>query len=144
MNRKGIVRIIEVTIAIILIAGVVLTLAASKKTVYEKDLSEILPSYLEEAAKDSVLREQIIVTRMSEEAEVRAAEGNLTKFIGIRITNPNYNFSIRVCLPTEVCPLNPYPLEARGNLYAAERIISATLMKEGETKKVKLYLWRIR
>lgn len=144
MNKKGIVRIIEVSIAIVLIAGVVLTLTASKKIRQEKDLSEILPAYLEEAAKDFALREKIIATNISEPAQVSATEGNITKFLKERITNPNYNFSIRVCLPTDVCPINPYPMEARGNLYAAERIISATLKKAWETKKIKIYLWRIR
>jgi len=143
MNRKGVIRIIEVSIAILLVAGVVLTLTASKKIRYEKDLSEILPAYLEEAAKDFALREQIIVTDSENEGEVKGAEGNLTKFLKERITNPNYNFSVRVCIPSDPCPLEHYPVESGGELYAAERIMSATLTKEGETKKIKLYLWRV-
>lgn len=142
MNKKGIARILEATIAILIIAGVVLTLAANKKVSSQQDLSTLLPPYLEEIAKNMQLREQIIFTNISNETQVNATEVAMENFIKQRIINPNYNFKIKICAINDVCGLTQYPKNINGDLYAADRVVSATL-ESMDSKKIKIYLWRI-
>ena len=139
-NKKGIVRIIEAIIAILIIAGVVLTLAVNRRVGGEKDLSETLPPLLEEIAKNAELREEIIVWETGAETE-------LTVFLAERIKNPNLNYTIKICEPDKVCALERYPEDAKGDIFAAERIISAAAAlrrEEFSPKKIKLFLWRIK
>ena len=134
-NKKGIVRIIEAIIAILIISGVVLTLVVNRKVGGEQDLSETLPPLLEEIAKNVELR--IMIVKSGE-----SAESKLTTFLAERIKNPNLNYTIKVCEPEEVCALEIYPEDAKGDIFAAERIISTALVTGFNPKKVKLFLWR--
>ena len=134
-NKRGIVRIIEAIIAILIIAGVVLTLAVNRRIGGEKDLSETLPPLLEEIAKNAELREKIIIWGTGAEAELKV-------FLAKRIKNPNLNYVIKVCKPDEVCSLEAYPDDAKGDIFAAERIISTALGAGFSPKKIKLFLWR--
>lgn len=138
MNRSGITRIIEVMIAILIIAGVVLILAANNRVKYEKDLSGTLQPYLEEIAKDYNLRNEIITSQDSVKVKT-----DVENFVRGRIVNPNYNFSVEICKTNELCALENYPEDLIGDVYAAERILSTTL-QGGESKKIRIYLWRIR
>ena len=60
--KKGFMRIVEATIASLLILGVLLTLSVSNKNSMQntETLEELLPSILEEIALNSTLREKII------------------------------------------------------------------------------------
>ena len=138
MNKKGITKIIEATIAIIIISGVALLLAANSQNVStSKDLSATLSPYLDEVAKDSGLRTEIVMS-----IDTNQTEKDIEKYLSNIIINKNYGFNIRVCPPADACALNDYPADANGDVYAAERIVS-TALRGGETRKVKLYLWRV-
>lgn len=134
MKKRGIIRIIEMVFAVIIISIVVLTLAANRKTQSERDLSEILPTLLEEVARNAKLREQIL-------AEGPDAEDEVVEFLSERIKNPSLSYDVKICNLEDVCSLDEYP-DAR-EVFAGERVISKTLKSPEETgpKKLKLFVW---
>ncbi|MEM4271545.1 MAG: hypothetical protein QXD13_00400 [Candidatus Pacearchaeota archaeon] len=137
MNKSGIIRIIEVTIAILLIFAAIIIVAERRKVQSERDLTIIINPLLEEIAKDNTLREKIIAdTNVSYEAE-----NELIEFLRARLEKEPYiGYNITICNYNEVCGLDKYPENARGSVYAGTRIISATLSRVAP-KKVNLFLW---
>ncbi len=60
VNKRGWLRIVEVSIAILMIFGVLIVIYSSGNTKTRKDLSSMIPQILEEIAKNNTLREKII------------------------------------------------------------------------------------
>lgn len=145
-NKKGFLRIIEAVIAILLILGVLIFVTVRSKTRAETDLSNKIPPLLDEIAKTTGWRNEIVMVVAPTLAEpnppeIEALEGRLkSDFLDSRITNPRINSDIEICAPLdEQCPLQEWP-EGVGNMFAGERIISAVL-PQYDAKKVKIFLW---
>jgi len=60
MNRKGFMRVVEATLAVVIILGVLVVVSSRQIVSEQKDLGEIIPSLLDEVAKNETLRESII------------------------------------------------------------------------------------
>ena len=56
VNKKGWIRIVEASIAILLIFGVILLISNGTREQKERDLTDILPVILEEMSKNQILR----------------------------------------------------------------------------------------
>ena len=136
MKTRGIVRIIEAVIAIMIIFGVLLTIYGTRQAIIsQRDLSEIIPSLLEEISKNVTLREKIVSNSN--------AIPDINSFLANRIKEPYINYSVQICNPNDLCSLSSYPKNTQGDIFTSERIISATLTQYNP-KKVKIYLWRTR
>lgn len=136
MNKKGWIRIVEAALAILIIFGVLLTVLGTRQIILNgQDLSALIPPLLEEISKNVTLREKIISNDSS-------AIVDINLYLKERIKQPYLNYTAKICLPTEVCSLESYPINAKGDVFAAERIISSTLTQYNP-KKVKIFLWRI-
>ena len=142
VNKKGWIRIVEASIAILIIFTVLLFISGSKKQVTENDLSGFAGQLLEELGSRTDLREAIVSYNLRDENDQNNAEtiNKIRHMINSRISN-SYNYSVRICDPNDVCGLDNFPLNTEGNIYARERIISSTLTSNFEPKKLKIFLW---
>ena len=146
--KKGFMRIMEATIAVLIILGVLFVIASQREVRSNQDLTEILRALLDDIAKDQELRQQVVEYNLSvarNETPNREILGNLSVFLEEKIKNPAFNHSISICKANETCPLQvSFPVEDPQDIYAAERIITTTLSQGGsqELKKIKLFLWR--
>lgn len=140
MDKKGFLRLVEAVIAIMIIIGVVLVISVRNKPVSEVDLTDSIPPYLDEIAKDSDLRERIV--QAIDNTELDSIEDEIKDtFLKERIKNPSIGYDVAICDPPDIlCPLEPYPSDASRGVFAGEAIVSSVLPKYGP-KKVKIYLW---
>lgn len=133
VNKGGWIRIVEATIAILIIFVALFLVSETKRAQTESDLSTTITPLLEEIAKNNSLRDKIM-------ANPQEAEGDINSFIEARIKEPNIEHAARVCDINEICGLlGKYP-EAKGNVYAGSRLISSSL-SSAQPKKVALFLW---
>lgn len=136
VNKRGILKILEASIAILIIFGVVLSFSMIRRTSNERDLFQEITPLLEEIAKNNTLREEIIT-------DPENASTSILAFIASRIRDPNIGYNAVICEINEVCAPD-YPREITGNLYAGSRIISSSLLGGSEgakSKKVNIFLW---
>lgn len=135
VNKRGWLRIVEATIAIMIILVVVLSLSMSRRAVTETSLSENINPLLEEIAKNNSMRDKIIGAPLE-------AESAIKEFLSKRIKGINIGYDARVCEIDVVCGISgAYPKDIVGNIYAGSRLISSSLMAGTEPKKVTIFLW---
>ena len=137
VNNRGILRIIEASIAVLVILTVILTFSLVKRAQNERDLSVLTGPLLEEVAKDNVLRAEIISDNSPDN---RNSNISVTNFLSSRINDPSLCYRTRVCDVNDLCSLETYPKDITGNIYASSRIISSTL-SSSKSKKVSIFMW---
>jgi hypothetical protein len=132
LNKIGIIRIVEASIAILIIFSAVLIISSRTSVSEEASFADLGGDLLEEIAKDNGLREKII-SNPSEGKKLAKS------FVGEKIKSPDLNFEINVCLPEEICSLEKFP-EGVKEVFSSERIISSTI-RNFNPKKIKIFLW---
>jgi hypothetical protein len=132
VNRRGWLRIVEASLAIMIIFGVLLVVNNSQKFTEQPDLTKLIVPMLEEIARNVALRENIVVNGQESVPELR-------EFVESRLKQSTIKYEVAVCDSAEICSLSNYPTGAT-EIYASERIISSTL-EEFSPKKVKIFLW---
>jgi len=138
VNKRGWLRIVEASIAILIIMAVLLIVSQRTVVQTQTDLSEKITPMLEEIAKNVTMREAVITDNETS----NYAETILRGFIGQRLKDPNIGYDLKICNYQDVCGLDSYPKDAKGNVYSAGRIISSTLSSEGTgPKKIQIFLW---
>ena len=141
VNKKGIIRIIEASIAILIIFIVVLTFSMTRKASTEKDLSSAIVPLLEEIAKNNSMREQIVNTSVTNEIEENATIRMILDFLSLRVTDPNIGRAANVCDVGALCGFpGGYPSNMTGNVYAGSRIISSSIFN-AKSKRISIFLW---
>ena len=134
-SKKGIIRILEAVIAILIIIGVVLVIAVNKPADTSVDFVGKLNDLLDEVAKNKTLRDDIILNGVG-------AEGAVSDFLSDRI-GPGFQYEVKICSPNKICALTSFPGDVGTDVFSAERIISASLAKKNYyPQKVKVFLWR--
>ena len=128
VNKRGIIRILEAVVAIVIILGVLVIVSISRAPVKEIDLTSAIYPVLEEISKNATLRNYVLL-------ENKTA---LHKFVSTKFESPLI-FNLSICNPSVVCPLDSYP-EKTTSVYAAERVISSNLTSYNP-KKVKIFVW---
>tara|TARA_Y100000310_G_C20663079_1_gene805893 strand:+ start:1315 stop:1767 length:453 start_codon:yes stop_codon:yes gene_type:complete len=140
-NKRGLIKILESVIAILIIFSVLLLLAGRIPNEESENLSLLISPILEEIAQDRDLRQSILDVEINNNQEV--VEGVLREFLADRIIMPNLGSDVIICEPTVNCFLQEFPGDARdGDIYSEERIFSTTLSGSTGPKKVKIFLWR--
>ncbi|MCU0641985.1 MAG: hypothetical protein MUF61_00165 [archaeon] len=136
VNKKGWLRIVEATVAIMLILTIILIVAERKKTTSENDISESVTPLLEEIARNATLRDNIMTK------DSASVEAEIAKTLLIKIDNPDIGYDVRVCDYKQICALDSYPETAKGDIYSGERIISSALgSADIQPKKVVVFIW---
>ncbi len=135
VNKKGWLRIVEATLAVMLILGVLLTMSANKKVVVQNDLTPSINPILEEIASNMTLREIIINNSLESQAM-----SEISAVFNRTIINPNLGYEVKICHLNDSCGLTTYPSNAP-EIYSQERLITSTLSTYNP-KKVKIFIWR--
>ena len=141
-GKKGWIRILEATIAIMIVAGVLLVVA-SRSTVSKEDISEEVYQLQREVLNDILLKPELRTSAFAEDTN------GLNEFAKTKIPD-SFNFSIKICELTNSagdvagCKMDNY---ISGDVYAEEVILGSDF-KPGQTgynpKKVKLFIWENR
>lgn len=128
INNKGLVRILEASIAILIILSVLFIFFNQQKEPNNVDYSEMARDILEEVSKNNGLRNDILSDNSAD----------LNSFVRDRV--PGFlEFDIRICESLEgACGIN----FIEGNVYSAERVISTTIEQRSlNPKKIRLFIW---
>jgi|SRR3989344_5960971 len=137
VNQKGMLRVIEATIAVLIVIGALLAMISQQEVRTEEDKSELLKDVLNEMAKNLTLRDKIV----SDSIASYGAEEELINLLRSKIKNPKLDFNVSICdAYSDACGgTESYPPNA-GDVYTEERIITASLTKF-TPKVVKIYMW---
>lgn len=129
MNKKAWVRIVEATIASLILIGFILVMMSRQQTkttnigedVYEKQMS-----ILDVIGKNENLRNKILTN------DERSIKIEIEK----RVPS-SWNFTVNICNLDEVCSGDiPYDRE----VYSAEKVITSTSTKY-DPKKLRFFVW---
>ena len=130
MNKAGWLRIVEASIAILIILSALFAFNKRQEAASEPDLSERARAVLEEIAHNSSLIEEVLRNELLE----------INPAVAQRVKEPYLSFEVRICNLNDACGKSTY---TPGNVYAAERVISASVENpEFAPKKVRLFIWR--
>ena len=144
-NKRGWLRVMEATIAILLVSGVMLVMYSSQ--VSENDLTDEMYVIQRSVLEDISLRDDL---------RTEALKGNetfLNEFADSKIID-RFNQSVRICnLSKENGELQPCKLDDEiyieltrdsYNIYTEEIIVSASFGEGYNPKKVVLSVWEVR
>ena len=131
VNRKGFISIVEMMIAVALIATMILI--AYKQTIPAQnipDVNEIARDILKDIGSQEILRTEVLGQQTN-------AQGMTQTLTFVNSSLPDYIlFELRSCDVSNACGQSTY----RGNVYSAERIISADTATFNPIK-LRLFLW---
>lgn len=140
MGKKGMLRIVEASLAVLLVFGVILVVASKREAGAEKeDINKILREVLDEVAKKNDLREKIVNGDELAKTEIK-------DILEKRIPSARFGDSVNICEELGnlcACDLTGYPEDAEGSIFSSERVISTTL-DTSNPRIVKLCVWRRR
>lgn len=147
VNKKGWLRVVEASIAVIIVLSFIIIFSLQKTTEKEKNYTEELRVFLEEVAFNNSLREKIAdydTTKSEDDPQNNATLNMVRSFLGAKINKRLFAYEIKICLPNDHCALSPYPVGIKGDIYAVERVISDVPGNLNfNPKKIKIYLWQI-
>lgn len=147
VNRKGWLRIVEASIAILLIASAMLIFANRNSISSRQDyLQDSINPILEEIAKNSSLRTNVLEYNLA--ANEADNTNNLTLyslglFVKSRLSGQNVGILVRICPTNQTCPLKDYPSEAKSGVFTDERIITTNpIQNDFSPRKIKVFVWK--
>ena len=125
-------KIVEATIAVLIIIGVLMIVSSKNKFEAKQDFGREVYETLDEISRDSLLRSEIIKDEISGQ--------NLAEIIALKIDRNSFNYW------TEICELDlecEYEIQDySGDVYVYERVIGVSNdVFEFQPKKIKLYIW---
>jgi hypothetical protein len=141
VNKRGWIRIIEVSIAILLIFSVLVIVNQTSKNA-KNEFNDEIRSILSEIAENTSLRDKVIgvydINKNKTTAPNLEVMTSLENVV-LNAINENYvGYAIEICRPNDLCGLASYPNV--DEVYSEERIISSDLSKYNP-RKIKIYLW---
>ena len=141
VNRKGFIKIVEASIAILIVFTVIIILISRNNVSRNEDLSKLIQPILEEIALKNQYREKILSYNIDNptttDAEIIT---ELENFVGTRVRS-GINSKVRICKGDDDCLFEG---EITNEIYAGERIISTDLQGDPNIsrRKVKIFLWK--
>jgi len=140
-NKNGWIRILEATIAIMLVSGVLLVM--NSRNVEKGDISEriykLQKEILMDISLDSELRQNVldVVPGAEDDGNLSA----LNEFADIKIPS-SFGFRVRVCPLGNSCKLNWTDVrDTRNKDVYVEDVVIAGEHDEYDPKKVRLFVW---
>ena len=140
MNKKGIWRVIEATLSVLIIISFILILLSKKETVSDKEaIGSSLRSILNEISKNSTLRQAILT---DDDVSSQVEEIALQVFKE-KINNPAFNYNITICSLNAVScgNITKYSINPDLEIYSEERLVTADI-NNFNPKILKVYAWR--
>ncbi len=137
MNKKGFLRIVEASISIVIIAGVLFLFISQAREVKKPDLSERARDILEEISRSSLLRTAILNYNTNSNPSENIPV-DVETYISNRIPENYLDYKARICNVNSACGIE----YIEGEVYSAERLISTTIeMVNFAPKKIRLFIW---
>ena len=136
-NKKGFLRIVEASIAIVLIIGVLFTFYIKDRVQEEPDLSERARDILEEISRNATLRGEILNYDTQAEDPPDPIPDNVNASVIMRIPENYLTYEVKICEIDDVCGKSEY---FAGNVYTGERIIISNITNI-YTKKINIFIW---
>jgi|GEM_PF-1760428 len=135
-SKKGWLRIIEATIAILLIIGSVILVIEKNKPSTQDDLTERFSNLLEEAVKNPELRESI-----TDNSKKENKEDDLGEYLLPKIDSGLFSFKTAVCDISLECPA-PDGIPSNKEIYTSERLVTAAPASQNyNPQRVRLFVW---
>jgi hypothetical protein len=135
-NNRGWLRIIEASIAILIVLSTLIVVYIRAGSSNQPDLSERAREILNEMARNSTLREAILNYNIDNELIISNSIKNY-------IPEANIQFDKRICKLDEACGKLEF---TPGDVYVAERIISSYIGADSvspeNARKIRLFMWR--
>lgn len=132
-NKRGWLRILEATMAIMLVSGVLLVM--NSRGVNKVDISERVYSLQREVLMD------IALETMLRQYVLDDNQGALNEFADIKIPSA-FSFRVRLCPLGDPCKLNVTDVrDTRGKDVYVQDIVIAGEYDEYDPKKVRLFVW---
>jgi hypothetical protein len=135
-SKKAWLRIVEASIAVLIIASVLFVMISRAPIdSNEKQIRETQRFVLEQINKNNSLRKQILQYDFSPPPNpiLTELENSIRE-----ILPPNLDFDVRICGVGDVCGMSSYP--DRREVFADEILVTSTLT-DYKPRKVKLYVW---
>ena len=133
MNKRGIIKVIESSVAILIVVSVLFVSYNKDVAGTSVDYSEEARDILEELANNFSMRKQILESS----TENITDDSDIMKFVEDRISI-QLNREAKICELSEVCGQSTYV----GDVFSAERIISTNVDSNiFKPKKIRLFLW---
>lgn len=140
MNKRGIVKTIEASVAIFLVAGVLFYLVNQQTDVASLNYDEFARDIVEEIARNASMRAEILGSSdlQCEGGGAGVIPESVQEFIEARVPS-NLAWEARVCEVENVCGKC---IAVDGEVYAGERVISSTIdISPESSKKIRLFIW---
>jgi hypothetical protein len=146
VNKAGLIRIIEASIAVLIVFSALIVINNRNSQVNSIDLTNRVGGILDEISRNSTMRGLILSYNVLEERDSENNKNILNKlsdYARDNLKNGNINLSVSICLPEKLCPLeDDIYAQTNGDIFSSERIISTNLEDMGfNPKKIKLFLW---
>lgn len=139
MNNRGVWRVIESVIAVLIIAGALLLFISREEISKQSQYFEVLRPTLDEIAQDDSVRDKII----KDDPSTWTTEEEIINILRNRFSNSELELNISICDINNIpCLTNEdyYPGEIKGEVYSEERLISSTLIDYGPAI-LRVYIW---
>ena len=140
MNKKGVWRVIESVIAVLIIAGALLLFISKEEISKQSRYFEILRPTLDEIAQDENIRDKII----KDDPSTSIGEEEIINILKPRFPSEELELNVSICEINDIpCLTNEdyYPKGIRGEVYSEERLISSTLI-DYEPAILRGYIWK--
>ncbi len=128
-NKKAWLRIVEASIAILIVVGVVLIMMSGRGV--DRDISDEVYQRQEEILN-------VILNNNSFRNDILDGNSNKINNEILRLVPFSWDFSVNICNVDEVCP-NPQLVQEE-EVYITERIVSSTI-SQYSPKKIRFFIW---
>lgn len=145
-NKKGWLRVVEVTLAIVLIVGAVFIFYSKTDAVKSNDVQEQVYQHFEEVFSNQTLRDKIYNVDFSNLDEVHQVENETSIQIMQRLVRRDFEIRTELCKATEECRLTPDSKSKE--IYSLTELVSTDSLGIGKQAngvpiKVKIYIIRV-
>ncbi len=140
MDRKGIIRIIEASISIIIVIAALffVFIQSNSSSVAEEDYNELARDLLEEIAITPKMRQAVLTDPGVQRG---FASPDIDEFLAERLKEYPLNYSYKICKIDDAC--GPDRFIESEDIFAQERVISGDVTKPKlAPKKIRLFLWK--
>jgi|SRR3989344_2476509 len=144
-DKGGFLRVLEAVIAVLLVAGAVTIILVKNVQVDDNSetVKQIQQIILEEISTNPELRTAVLNcdSNSCNKAGISSNSRSLNNSIS-SLMPPEYNYEFTVCLLDEICTLSNSPgYYTKGDIYADEVSVAATLEIAPDPKKLRLFMW---
>ncbi|MEK6918859.1 MAG: hypothetical protein AABW73_02360 [Nanoarchaeota archaeon] len=138
-DKKGIIRIIESFLAILLILGATVLVFSrfTDNNLESQSISSNEKAIMEQLANNAELRGIIINTDVNNDNGVATSvDQKIIDFVSKRV-QAGYEYEIKICKLESICASSSY----HEQVFAEERVISSNI-NDYSPRKIKIYEWK--